>query len=940
MDDNHPHHVRLQIDSEPKAESGTDGLVETGMSKAFLRSSLPDGVATALVGWNNKCLRTAFRPRHQRTSQSPFSSLVSVSVRARSTSLHRRRPSPSYPRTRQGNECAGGALFPSSGIRSPDAPPRPRRRGIRRRHLSALVATGGSSSRNSGSDDTSRPPGAAGHSVDDGHLRGPSLTAELRHDLEAETAFTGRHAVDPDLRREVLAELRALTAHLWDREAPTDEPGPTGRWRYRLVLLPNLTEGGGPSSGEGGPQRVYQRREEAVAAGRDGDSAPPAAQTVLTIEPHEEVLAMSLTPDETCIACLSRDPSRGRSEVRLRNVSSSRERVLSFDHGDAHDGADGGADSVVSVEWGPAPSGGSHQSLYLLFADPGGRPCRVVVMVVGSETLLPLLAQPTPVYRNDDPSVMVDVQRTKGCAYVAIRASTKTSNEIYLAGALSVENDDGDGTSPEPASLPHNPAALTLVKHRQEGVVYHVDVGADQDVVMLVSEDGGDYAVTETLVRSLPLPSNAIDRSCRDGMPDGGGGHVASSPRNAGYCIEDMDLFRNYLVLYERSTTTGEQRIRVRMRSHGNNDRADATASSRPEGSVIDLSLASVGIPWSKLSSVGNICFDANFLRFELESPTTPGTTYEYHFESGELKKVGDPHCCRRGAKLEAPSDEAYTTEKIFVKSVDGTDVPMTIHYRTDGDSGDKRPITEQKNKTVVLVGYGAYGEPLNLGYDPGWVPLLRRGVVLAFAHARGGGDLGRAWYRAGSRENKERGIEDFEACAVYLKAHMKGVTLAAKGFSAGGILVGATVNRRPNLFDRVVLTNAFLDVYSTMLNPSLFLTEHEYDEFGDPSSDPSAAALIGSYCPVQNLQAHRHASTKFLLISALDDPNVPYWNSTLFFRKLLESGRGYCGIDGQSSRNCFLHIESVGGHTLAGPMRVSALSLENSFLLDGVEER
>jgi protease II len=251
----------------------------------------------------------------------------------------------------------------------------------------------------------------------------------------------------------------------------------------------------------------------------------------------------------------------------------------------------------------------------------------------------------------------------------------------------------------------------------------------------------------------------------------------------------------------------------------------------------------------------------------------------------------------------------------------------------------------------------------MDLGYNPGWKPLLERGVVVAFAHTRGGGDLGRTWYAWGRNEHKLKAIEDYEACAFYLrkrfgnknesilplKEEQGQLSLVAKAFSAGGVLVGASINRNPGLFDKVVLTNAFVDVFSTMGKESLFLTEHEYDEFGNPNADPIVEARIRSYCPIYNLDPGVQAqqtTTRFLLIGTLDDPNVPYWNASLYFRKLLDGYKGGNKFNGdatsdaakggQPKNDCvFLELQTEGGHHFSGKNRIDVLALENAFILN-----
>uniref|UniRef100_A0A7S4AN80 Prolyl endopeptidase n=1 Tax=Pseudo-nitzschia australis TaxID=44445 RepID=A0A7S4AN80_9STRA len=495
------------------------------------------------------------------------------------------------------------------------------------------------------------------------------------------------------------------------------------------------------------------------------------------------------------------------------------------------------------------------------------------------------------------------------------------------------------------------------------------------------------------------------------------GAAASAIPPPNDFFVEDMDLFRTYIVLYERSRTNGDQRIRVRQRNTTNtttaatNNKNGANNSHNQNnihsnscnGTIIDISSASldkstrgnvgneeaaalppplkVPLYWSKLSPVGNMCFEANFFRFELESPFCAGIVYEYNFDTQEITRVS-------GGKEDNDSDNdgdgdgdgdnvsstmqtiRFKKEKIVVESLDGTGVPLSLFYKgeenqqehdSDNDNDDQA-AARTKKKTVVLVGYGAYGEPMDVGYNPGWKPLLDRGVVIAFAHTRGGGDLGRAWYGGGRQDQKANGIQDYEACALYLRKRFSNgnsCSLVAKAFSAGGVLVGAAVNRHPGLFDRVVLTNAFVDVFRTMERADLFLTEHEYDEFGNPSNDPVVDAMIRSYCPIFNLDSKiqmEYTKTRFLLIGSLDDPNVPYWNATLYFRKLLEiyhhGGRNPIHFGEEEPSFCkendddeettdgdrvFLELQLEGGHNFSSQNRIEVLALETAFILKDV---
>jgi oligopeptidase B len=225
-------------------------------------------------------------------------------------------------------------------------------------------------------------------------------------------------------------------------------------------------------------------------------------------------------------------------------------------------------------------------------------------------------------------------------------------------------------------------------------------------------------------------------------------------------------------------------------------------------------------------------------------------------------------------------------------------------------------------------MGYGAYGQSVNLAYDPTMRPLLDRGFALAYAHTRGGGELGNSWHHRGRLYEKDRAVEDYLACAEALNGYLlpdKPVQLVAKGFSAGGVVVGAAVNRRSDLFCGVVLTNAFLDVEATMRNQSLHLTQHEWEEYGNPLEDPLAAESIASYCPVTNVNDDGCSLPRFLLVGTLDDREVPVWNPVVYGKKMRETTGGKADI--------LLYVERKGGHQLLGT-RLHIAALEVAFII------
>jgi oligopeptidase B len=682
------------------------------------------------------------------------------------------------------------------------------------------------------------------------------VTKELWNELSTNVAVTRKWAARSPLYQQMYHEIQENVRQAWEDPEPIADYGPTGKYLYKLVvrLEDNF--------------KIYQR----YSTSADGQNP----QQIVEIEPQVELLSMSLSPDETYIASLiqkSSDESQ-QKEIRIQHIATGNQTTLAFEPPND----EFSIDNVMNLEWGPSIENGNDdetaiQTLYVVLSDTQGRPCQVSCCFISLHSKASLIH----VYRSDDPTVMVDVQRTKGCQYVAIEALSKTSNEIHLC---------------------HNPTEpLLLVKPRIHGTLYHLDVGVNKDIVILISQEhsnDGNYCLFETTIDALPL-EQVIDMKAFHGM------------NRDGFFIHDMDLFQDFLVLYERSKQDGRQRMRIHRRQ--------AYRDSLP---VVDPEESEIAIiePTSvdgKISPIGNINFYATSLRYQVESPVNPGCIYEFSFKERRVIRLSQ-HCKMAGNN--------YVRDVVFAKSRDGTAVPMSLYY------DPTRQADKRNNTPIILMGYGAYGEPANLNYDPSLGPLLERGAVVAVAHTRGGGELGKAWYYAGRHRHKKRGIEDFEACAIYLQSLFGGRPLSSKVFSAGGVLLGAVINSHPNLFDKVVFTNAFLDVLATMRNPSLFLTEHEYDEFGNPNNE--IEGIIQSYCPISNLDPEKQVGTKtkILIISTLDDANVPYWNGTLYFKKLTSRLEN-------NQRKAFLHLQTVGGHDISGQNRILVWSLENTFLLD-----
>jgi oligopeptidase B len=320
--------------------------------------------------------------------------------------------------------------------------------------------------------------------------------------------------------------------------------------------------------------------------------------------------------------------------------------------------------------------------------------------------------------------------------------------------------------------------------------------------------------------------------------------------------LDSTDAFRDHLVVYEREA--GLRQIRILD-----------LAGGAPGGHHL------IGFPEPvyTVRQHENPEFDTTLLRFTYTSMVTPPSVVDYDMAARTWT-------VRKQTEVLGGYDPArYRSERLFATAPDGTRVPISLVYQLPLERpGGPRPL--------LLNGYGAYG----ISYDPAFssssLSLLDRGFVVAIAHVRGGEEMGRPWYEGGKLLHKPNSFTDFIAAAEHLVA--EGVTapdrLAISGGSAGGLLMGAVTNLRPDLFRAVLAEVPFVDVVNTMLDASLPLTVIEYDEWGNPN-DPAYYACIRSYSPYDNIRPQPYPH--MLITAGLNDPRVAYWEPAKFTARL-----------------------------------------------------
>jgi oligopeptidase B len=329
-------------------------------------------------------------------------------------------------------------------------------------------------------------------------------------------------------------------------------------------------------------------------------------------------------------------------------------------------------------------------------------------------------------------------------------------------------------------------------------------------------------------------------------------------PHRETVCLEDVDGFERYVVVSERDN--GLEQLLVIETENGEQHRIEW-----PEA-VYTAGLGS------------NPMYRSETLRVSYQSPVTPPTDLDYHVPTRQREVVKQKAI---GGGFDAAN---YAVERLFATAPDGVDVPLSVVYRRDTPRDGSAP--------ALLYGYGSYGLTTDPGFSSDRLSLLDRGFVYAIAHIRGSGDLGETWHDAGKMLGKKNSFTDFIACAEKLIA--EGFTRAERlgilGRSAGGLLMGAVTNLRPDLFGAVIASVPFVDVLNTMLDDSLPLTVGEFEEWGNPQ-DPLYFDYIRSYSPYDNVEAKEYPP--MLVTAGVNDPRVSYWEPAKYVAKLRAMATG-----------------------------------------------
>ena len=424
------------------------------------------------------------------------------------------------------------------------------------------------------------------------------------------------------------------------------------------------------------------------------------------------------------------------------------------------------------------------------------------------------------VYQEEDETFNAYVYKSKSKKYIIIGSSSTMSDEYRI---LDADQPRGD---------------FKLFQERVRGVEYGFSHFEDHFYIITNKDEAQNFKLMKT----------EVNKTASEHWQE-------VIPHREDVLLEDMDIFKNYLVLSERYNGLN----RIRIMSWDNQE---------------DYYLPFDNETYTAYTGT-NPDFDTNILRYGYNSLTTPASVIDFDMKTkeSEVKKeqeVQDPNF----------NKENYLSERIWATAQDGTKIPMSVVY--------KKGIQRDGSNPVLQYAYGSYGHTTDPSFSTSRLSLLDRGFIFVIAHIRGGEYLGRNWYEDGKMLTKRNTFTDFIDCSKYLieQKYTSAKHLYAMGGSAGGMLMGGILNMAPQLYNGVIAAVPFVDVVTTMLDDSIPLTTGEYDEWGNPN-DKEYYEYMKSYSPYDNVVAQDYPN--ILVTTGFHDSQVQYWEPAKWVAKLRE---------------------------------------------------
>ena len=587
--------------------------------------------------------------------------------------------------------------------------------------------------------------------------------------------------------------------------------------------------------------------------------------------------------------------------------------------------------NVVSIE----PSA-NFRTLYATRADALGRPSKVVAV----RTALPCTTTTTNstssikiVYEEEDARYFVELQRSKDWGYVFINANAKTSSEVWVVVEQQQQCHDGEVV-----------AEVQCIQERRAGLEYFVEHRRGWFYILSNAHGAENYGVfrvpvPEILQRKEDIGGSVSESSLGTGVETWTPVHVHVHARGTDIVsVEDIDVYDWGILVYER------HRGMPKLQALYLDDNSD----------VIEKDCTTIPLPpWAMSVTPGaNADYYARSVRLDVGSPIHPDTAMDIHMcsscISGDGGKIAPamvtvPHSTPPLGGIGGYIPDAYTCRQVWVPNLGTFDIPVTLVTAATTTTTTNTTTVKHPTPCLVVV-YAAYGHTLPLDFLPERIPLLDRGWVIALVHARGGGELGRQWHAAGrGLDNKHNSARDVLTSIDWLidNNYTQGGMVAIEGSSAGGVAVGAAVNARPDLFGAVLLESPFLDVATAMCDPQLPLTQHEYDEFGDPGA-PGGIQKLLALSPYHNVGSASSSSTSgttccyppmFITCSSTDE-RVPVWGVMKYAAKVR-----HCRGGGESNV-VWVMADAHEGHLAEDRERMDVKSMQYAFVIDAIEER
>ncbi|KAG0240221.1 hypothetical protein BGW41_007126 [Actinomortierella wolfii] len=447
-------------------------------------------------------------------------------------------------------------------------------------------------------------------------------------------------------------------------------------------------------------------------------------------------------------------------------------------------------EDVFNFVWGS-----DDKTVYYTRANQVLRPYQVWAHKVGTPQSEDIL-----VYQDDDDSIFIDVGATKDQKYITINANSLSSSEVRILDAgfnFFGNKDQPEGSAPKPT--------LRLVEPRQEGVEYYVDHHDDHFYILTNANPKKNFRV-------MRVPDATPGREHWEELMESKDGEK----------IEDVDIFKNYAVIYSKR-----------------NALPVISCYHFASGNVHEVPLP------EQFCSIGagvNLDYDTDTFQFTLNSPYAHEATYAYDMAARVITPL-------RVHPIHRFDRSKYTCTRIEVTAQDGkTQIPVTLLHKKTMQLNGRNP--------TLMRAYGAYGVSTEIDFRVEHFPLLDRGWIIALAHVRGGSELGSLWYHEGKLDNKINTLTDFINVAEHLvqQGYTNPRRLTAIGTSAGGLLMGAVSNMRPDLFRAMIWNVPFLDPITAMLDPEIPLTKVEYHEWGNPAESQRMYDYMVSYAPYDTI--------------------------------------------------------------------------------------